>query len=216
LRLPWWARYTSTIGERISPIRSSLITPLPTPSDADIAEFKGVFLALGRGAHNHHTIDVVIRFFPFGTPPYSRLVGEFRRRIFEEVAASELPGLVFTYVWAFSDPADTAVVEGLAEIFRARGGQVLFVELQATQAERLRRNETPFRLAEKPFKRDLAQSRQQLLETDAKYELNSHGRFSGRSDYLVIENTALGPEQVADQVLQVFALPQLSRGASAP
>src|SRR5262245_30568432 len=74
--------------------------------------------------HNHQTIDLVIRFFPFGTPAYSRLVGEFRRRIFEEVAASELAGLIFTYVWAFDDPADTAEVEGLAAIFRARGGRV--------------------------------------------------------------------------------------------
>ena len=33
-------------------------------------------------------------------------VEEFRRRILEEVAASPLPGLIFTYVWAFDVPAD--------------------------------------------------------------------------------------------------------------
>lgn len=27
--------------------------------------------------HNHHTIDLALRFFPFGTPPFQRLVGEF-------------------------------------------------------------------------------------------------------------------------------------------
>lgn len=37
--------------------------------------------------HNHHTIDLVLRFFDYGTPPFRRLVGEFRRRTFEEVAA---------------------------------------------------------------------------------------------------------------------------------
>ena len=51
--------------------------------------------------HNHHTIDLAIRFFPFGSPPFQRLVAEFRRRILEEVAASELPGLI-SYVWAFA------------------------------------------------------------------------------------------------------------------
>jgi hypothetical protein len=61
--------------------------------------------------HNHHTIDLVLRFFEYGTPPFQRLVGEFRRRIFEEVAASDLPGLIFTYVWAFDDPRDAAAVE---------------------------------------------------------------------------------------------------------
>ena len=60
--------------------------------------------------HNHQTIDLVLRFFPFGTPPFQRLNGEFRRRIFEEVAASDLPGLIFTFVWAFDDPRDHAAL----------------------------------------------------------------------------------------------------------
>ena len=50
--------------------------------------------------HNHTTIDLVLNFFPFGHPQFGKLVGEFRRRIFEEVAASDLAGLIFTYVWA--------------------------------------------------------------------------------------------------------------------
>jgi hypothetical protein len=61
--------------------------------------------------HNHHTIDLALRFFPYGSPPFQRLVGEFRRRIFEEVAASDLPGLIFTYVWAFDDARDADAVE---------------------------------------------------------------------------------------------------------
>ena len=165
--------------------------------------------------HNHHTIDLVLRFFPFGTPPYQRLVGEFRRRILEEVAASDLPGLIFTYVWAFNDESDAAAVERYAAPFRARGGRVVFVELEATQAERLRRNETAFRMAEKPFKRDLAQSREQLLETDARYQLNSRGAFDGRPDYLRIDNTALAASSVAEQVVAHFALPRVGGGAPA-
>lgn len=31
--------------------------------------------------HNHHTIDLALRFFPYGSPPFQRLVGEFRRRV---------------------------------------------------------------------------------------------------------------------------------------
>ena len=30
--------------------------------------------------HNHLTIEPVVRFFEFGSPPFDRLVGEFRRR----------------------------------------------------------------------------------------------------------------------------------------
>ena len=156
--------------------------------------------------HNHHAIDLALRFFPFGSPPFSRLVGEFRRRIFEEVAASDLPGLIFTYVWAFNLASDDAAVEEYASIFRARGARVVFVELECALEERLRRNETEFRLAEKPFKRDLEQSRRLLLQHDTEYELSSKGRFDGRTDYLVIDNTALAAADVADRIVRNFGL----------
>src|SRR5438105_11518667 len=71
--------------------------------------------------YNHQTIDLVTQFFPFGSPQGQRLVNEFRRRILEEVAASDLPGLIFTYVWAFDDPANEAEVMAWSAIFRHRG-----------------------------------------------------------------------------------------------
>ena len=156
--------------------------------------------------HNHHTIDLVLRFFQFGTPPFHRLVGEFRRRVFEEVAASDLPGLIFTYVWAFDDPRDAASVEEFADIFRVRGGRVVFVELETSQDERLRRNETEFRLAEKPFKRDLVASREQLLMLDARYQLNSGGVFDRRADYLRIDTTTLEPSETAERIIEHFGI----------
>jgi hypothetical protein len=155
--------------------------------------------------HNHRTIDLILPFFAFGSPPFNRLLGEFRRRILEEVAASDMPGLIFTYVWAFDQPGDDAEVEGYSAIFQRRGGAVFYVELQASQAVRLQRNETEFRLAEKPFKRDLVQSRRQLISLD-EYQLDSGRRFEGRSDYLRIDNTDLSPQEVADRILRTFEL----------
>jgi hypothetical protein len=38
--------------------------------------------------HNHMTVDLVLRFFPFGTPPFQRLVSELRTRLCEEVAGT--------------------------------------------------------------------------------------------------------------------------------
>lgn len=165
--------------------------------------------------HNHHTIELVLEFFPYGSPQFNRLVGEFRRRIFEEVAASDLPGLIFTYVWAFDQASDTASVEGIAATFAARGSRVLYVELQATQEERLRRNETEFRLAHKASERDAAASRQRLLEADAGYELSSSDRFVGRDDYLLIDNTLLSPDEVAERIIAHFGLPA-TPGGDAP
>ena len=165
--------------------------------------------------HNHLTIDLVLRFFPFGTPAFQRLVGEFRRRIFEEIAASDLPGLIFTYVWAFDDPRDEAAVESWSAIFRERGGRVVFVELEASQTERLRRNETEFRLAEKPFKRDLAASRGRLIEDDARYQLNSGGSFDARPDWFRLETTEMNAAEVAERIIARFDLPRTGVAASA-
>jgi hypothetical protein len=157
--------------------------------------------------HNHMSLDPVLRFFDFGSPPFVRLVGEFRKRLFEEVAASELPGLIFTYVWAFDLPSDQEALEEYASPFRQRGGRVLYLELQASQQERLRRNEGEFRLAEKPSKRDLKASRRHLLALDNKHQLNSTGEHDGRADYLRLDNTHTSPQDVAEQVIQHFGLP---------
>ena len=45
--------------------------------------------------HNHMTIELVLNFFDYEQPQFHTLVAEFRKRIFEEVAASDLTGLIF-------------------------------------------------------------------------------------------------------------------------
>jgi hypothetical protein len=160
--------------------------------------------------HNHISIELALRYFGYGTPAFRRLNGGIRRRIVEEVAASDLPGLVFTFVWAFDVPENQALVDEYAMPFRERGARVLFAELEATQAERLRRNECVSRLAEKPSKRDLEASRRRLLEADARYQLNSGGKFDECPDYLRINNTLLMPGEVAERVIEHFGLPRLT------
>lgn len=150
--------------------------------------------------HNHMTIDLVLHFFDFGTPSFVRLVNEFRTRIFEEVAVSNLPGLIFTYVWALDHPGDKEFVDRACDIFRLRGAEVFFVELAADLDERLRRNETEFRLAEKRPKRDIEQSRSNLLEAERTYKLNSNGDFFYPERHLYIDNTNLEPDVVARQI----------------
>jgi hypothetical protein len=160
--------------------------------------------------HNHISIELALRYFDYGTPAFNRIDAEIRRRIIEEVAASDLPGLVFTFAWAFNLPADQAAVDEYAMPFRERGARVLFAELEATQAERLKRNECVSRLAEKPSKRDLEASRRRLLEADGRYQLNSGGKFDERQDYLRINNTLLTPGEVADRVIEHFGLPRFT------
>jgi len=157
--------------------------------------------------HNHLAIEPVLRFFPFGSPPFGRLVDRFRRDLVEEVAASDLPGLIFTYVWAFDLPEDQRAIDQFAEPFRRRGGRVLFLELEAAQEERLQRNRGASRLAEKPSKRDVVLSQRNLLDLDRRHRLSSEGRFDDRADYLRIDNTDLAPALVATTAISHFSIP---------
>lgn len=52
--------------------------------------------------HNHMTIDLVSHFFDYDTKEEKRLLNLFRQEIFEEVANSNLYGMIFTYLWAFN------------------------------------------------------------------------------------------------------------------
>ena len=156
--------------------------------------------------HNHMSIDLVLNFFEFGEEPFFRLVSDFRRRIFEEVAASNLPGLIFTFVWGLELESDRKFIDDSCEIFRQQGAEVFFVELEATQSERLERNESEFRLAQKPPKRDVERSRAGLLEGDAKHKLNTNGDFFYTQNYLKIDNTNLSAAEAARQIAETFKL----------
>ena len=154
--------------------------------------------------HNHMTIELVLNFFSYGQPPFQRLVGEFRRRIFEEVAASDLSGLIFTYVWALDQASDKAFIDEICNIFREKGGEVYFVELEAEQSKRLQRNETEFRLSQKPSKRQVEESRRRLLESDLKHKLNSTGDFFFEENYVKINNTNLSVSETARRIVEAF------------
>jgi len=167
----------------------------------ELAELTGLKLF-----HNHMTIDLVLNFFDFEQPQFQRLVSEFRKRIFEEVAASDLPGMIFTFVWALDLDSEREYIERSCDIFRERGADVYFVELEASLPERLRRNESEFRLSQKPPKRDVEKSKERLLDDDRKYKLNSDGDFFYRENYLKIDNTDLPADEVARMILDEFGL----------
>ena len=157
--------------------------------------------------HNHLSIEAVLPVFPFGSAPFSRLVSGFRQQVFSEVAESALPGLIFTYVWAFDSRSDLDFINGLREIFESRGARTVFVELWSDLATRLERNATADRLAEKASKRDVAKSRERLLEAEARHALSSEGRFP-LPNHLLLDNTDLSPREAAGQIVEHFNLPR--------
>jgi hypothetical protein len=156
--------------------------------------------------HNHMTIELVLPFFEFGSPPFTRLVRLFRNSIFQEMAASDGPGLIFTYVWAFDYDGDHAFVNATRQTFQEHGWRCVFAELHADLDTRLARNATPDRIAAKPSKRDVAASAARLTALDQQYRLTSDGNFPWPADYLHIDNSALDPAEAAHRIADHFGL----------
>lgn len=159
--------------------------------------------------HNHVTVEPLLQLFPYGHPIFRRLTAEFRTRIFEEIVqAPEYGGLIFTYVWALDEAGDKAFVDMLTEIFTSRGERVCYVELSAPLDERLRRNTTESRLAEKPSKRDLEASRARLLENERDYRMNTQPgeTFFYPDAYLRLDVAEMEPGEAAKRIAMRFGL----------
>lgn len=79
--------------------------------------------------------------------------------------------------------------------------RAFYVELQASQAVRLERNVTPLRLQEKPSKRDIEWSRNDLIQRDQHFRLHTQeGEFFYPDRHLKVHNDELSADQVADQI----------------
>lgn len=155
--------------------------------------------------HNHMTIELLVPYFGF-TPEMWRLTDQFRQDIFKAAAASEMYGMIFTYVWAFDLQDDWDYVDKITEIFEDKGAEVYFVELEADLEERIERNKTPHRLAHKPTKRDLARSEQNLKLTLEHHRLNSLEGEIKTENYIRINNSNLSADEVAEIIKNRFAL----------
>lgn len=155
--------------------------------------------------HNHMTIELLEPLFGF-RPKMWELSTLFRKEIFKAVAESELEGLIFTYVWAFDQQEDWDFVEQTCEIFESQGATIYFVELEADMGERLERNKSPHRLEQKPTKRNVDWSENELRESMKKYRLNSHKGEIKNESYIKINNTNLSAAEVAEIVSKRFEL----------
>ena len=156
--------------------------------------------------HNHMTIELISKFFDYGFNQGKKLVHSFRMQIFEEVAKSDLEGLIFTYVWAFNMKEDEEYYNKIKDIFLKERAQVYLVELEADLEERVKRNETENRLRNKPTKRNIEWSKKNLLKDVERYRLNSFPGEIKEKNYLRIDNTNLSAQEVAKIIKEKFNL----------
>lgn len=154
---------------------------------------------------NHDSIEISDRIFGFDTPAQREFNAVFREKAFE-LAVKHNVDLLFTYVCAFEMPEEKEYLTGLARLFQSGGGNFYFVELSANLETRLERNATPHRMERKASKKDVEWSRANLLSSAEKHRLNTEDNETWFENHLKINNTNLAPDEVADIIINEFAL----------
>ena len=152
------------------------------------------------------TIELVGNFFPaHGSAEGRRLNALFRWEIFEAVAKSDLPGLIFTYMLDFDDVSEHEYINSIIGLYESHGAKTCIVELCADFDVRIERNKTENRLANKPSKRDVRRSETLFRSIERKRRLNSVDGEIPFGNYLKIDNTYLQPIEAAMQIKMMFA-----------
>ena len=152
--------------------------------------------------HNHMAIEPVIEVFGRYD---GKTVVDLREAVFRNFAASDLEGMIFTYMWAFDQQADWDYVEHVKSIFAPYGTQFYYAELVAPLAVRLQRNRTENRMKNKASKANVEVS-EALLREEENYRLVSREGEIPFENYLRIDNTGLSPREAAERIRDAFGL----------
>jgi hypothetical protein len=148
--------------------------------------------------HNHLSFDLVKAVFDFPTRPFLQLLETIRLAAFEAAVREELPGLIFTFVYAA--PEDDGFVQKMVRSVESLGGELVFVRLTCDAAVHERRVAGEERrglgkiATVEALRRMLARS-----NLTAPVPLRSS---------LEIDNSTLEPDVVAARIAQHFALPR--------
>jgi hypothetical protein len=157
--------------------------------------------------YNHMVVDLVTKFFPFGTPGFHRLARPFTLAIIE-ACADEGVSLIVTHGLLFDAPGSMAMLDDMARPYRDRAYAVRYAELSAPLDVRLARNLTPNRARHK----DVSWSTEDRLR-----EMDAWGRWHSEDELapderLSLDNADLPPADAARAIVAGFALPALSGG----
>lgn len=146
--------------------------------------------------HNHLTVDLVGSLFAFGSEQAGRLSTKFRLEMFEAAARANLPGVIFTYVYARGD--DDAFIQQTLDAVEPYGGQVLFILLTCAEEELLRRVEQESRRAFGKLR-----DAEQLRALCRRYELAAP---VPQRESVVLDTTQLPPAETARRIADHFKL----------
>ncbi|WP_236682981.1 MULTISPECIES: hypothetical protein [unclassified Streptococcus] len=95
---------------------------------------------------------------------------------------------------------DVTYLEKIQAAFEAHQQSVVFVELETSLEERLRRNCSEERLIHKPLKRHVSISEAEIVETATSCQFNTIQSPKDLHHYLKIDNTERSAEEVAQWI----------------
>ena len=149
--------------------------------------------------YNHQSIDFALEIYQ----DYTEEMWEFVRGItfsFLGASARNQRSVILTDVIDFSNQYQLLYLKQIQDLLDDYHQEILFVELETTLEERLRRNRTENRLNHKPLKRHIEISEREILETAETLQLNSQHQPNELHHYLKMNNTNLSAEEVAKQI----------------
>ncbi|WP_413524726.1 hypothetical protein [Carnobacterium divergens] len=162
---------------------------------------------------NHQTIDLFATYLGYTNDTFA-LSSNVRKDLFKAFVKNKgnnaTNSIIFTVLIQFDQPDDIDFLTEISSLFLNEGESVYFIELTTDLDERLKRNVHEERLLEKPSKRNLEFSKNELL-TDMK----EHRMVSNENEWnelfpnvhsLKLDNTFLSPTETASQIVAYFQL----------
>ena len=149
--------------------------------------------------YNHQAIDFALEIYQ----DYTEEMWEFVRGItfsFLGASARNQRSMILTDVIDFSNQYQLMYLKQIQDLLNDYHQEIIFVELETSLEERLRRNRTENRLKRKPLKRHIEISEREILETIETLQLNSKIQPNELHHYFKINNTNLSAEEAAKQI----------------
>ena len=160
----------------------------------ELSKFTGATLFF-----NHQPIDFALEIYQ----DFTEEMWEFVRGIyfsFLGTSARNHRSVILTGVIDFSNQYNLMYLKEIQNLLDDYHQEILFVELETSLEECLRRNRTENRLKHKPLKRHIEVSEREILETAETLQLNSQHQPNELHHYLKINNTNLSAEEAAKQI----------------
>lgn len=176
--------------------------------------------------HNHMTVEIANHFYGFPIKDdleksmlqreyFRDLRDRMRHVIFDNVARSYLPGLIFTAAMYYDNEDVWKLMESYIETFKKAAHEsneevkIYILELYCDLDERLKRNRSENRLMKKPSKHNIAWTENEILEQDATKRMIANEEDIKRfnvDEFIKINNTKIEASNVAIHIIDKLGL----------